>query len=146
MSSLAVSMPAVRSYDHVGIRVSDRTEALHFYGRLGFAMTVEYPEFCACELQSETGVVLNLVFNAVKRAGASNVLLDEVIKWPGTTHPCFLVDDLASLVEWLGHENIKITEGPLTLDRRMFLFIRDPDGNVIEFTQVLQTEVSNAPV
>ncbi|MGH8522676.1 MAG: VOC family protein [Gammaproteobacteria bacterium] len=146
MSSACPSSSTIRGYDHVGIRVSNRAEALHFYGRLGFALTAEFPEFSACELRTQTGVYLNLIFNAVQRPGRKNVLLDEPIKLPGTTHPCFAVDDLDALARWFEHQSIAITEGPKTLDRRTFLFIRDPDGNVLEFGQAGNGETGHAPL
>lgn len=136
--------PTIRGYDHVGIRVSDRTEALAFYGRLGFACTADFPEFSACELRSAAGVYLNLIFNAVRRPERKNILLDEVIKFPGTTHPCFVVDDVDELARWLVAEQISITEGPLIFERRKFLFIRDPDGNVVEFTEPTSEEATHA--
>lgn len=138
--------PYIRGYDHVGIRVSDRAEALAFYGRLGFSCVAEFPEFSACELRSQAGVYLNLIFNAVQRPGRKNILLDETIKFPGTTHPCFLIDDIDAFAAWLHVERIEITEGPLTFERRRFLFIRDPDGNVLEFGEPINDEVSHAAV
>lgn len=138
--------PQIRGYDHVGIRVSDRTEALAFYGRLGFRPIAEFPEYSACELRSQAGIYLNLIFNAVQRPGRKNILLDETIKYPGTTHPCFLIDDLDAFAAWLQAERIEITEGPLTFDRRRFLFIRDPDGNVLEFGEQTHDEVHDAAV
>lgn len=138
--------PHIRAYDHVGIRVSDRAEALAFYGRLGFRLIAEFPEFSACELRSQAGIYLNLIFNAVQQPGRKNILLDDTIKYPGTTHPCFLIDDLDAFSAWLQAERIEITEGPLTFERRRFLFIRDPDGNVLEFGEPLCEGVHHAAV
>ena len=54
------------------------------------------------------------------------------------THPAFLVEDLAALQSWLEQESIVITEGPKRIGpRRVALFIRDPDGNVLEFNQLI---------
>lgn len=36
--------------------------------------------------------------------------------------------------------------GALTFERRRFLFIRDPDGNVLEFGEPTKDEVSHAAV
>lgn len=131
------------AYDHVGIRVSSRSEAIHFYERLGFKETYRISASEANEMITSTGVRINLIFNASKTRDQKNVLLDEVIKKPGITHPAFIVDDLNELQGWLSKEGIKITEGPKKLgSRRLTLFIRDPDGNVLEFNQLL-TEDTN---
>lgn len=124
-------------YDHVGIRVSDRGRSLAFYEALGFAETARFPEHEACEMLSPDGVRINLIFNAARRPGARNVLLDEPVKLPGVTHPAFVVDDLEALQDWLLGQGITITEGPQYIGlRRIALFIRDPDGNILEFDQL----------
>lgn len=127
------------AYDHVGIRVSDRARAQRFYERLGFVESAVFPDHEANEMLSPGGVRINLIFNATRRPGARNVLLDEPVKLPGVTHPAFVVDDLAALEGWLNREGIRITEGPHRIGpRRIALFIRDPDGNVLEFNQLVQ--------
>lgn len=133
------SSPArIVAYDHVGIRVSDGARALRFYEALGFEESASFPEFQANEMLSAHGVRINLIFNAVPRPDARNVLLDEPVKLPGVTHPAFVVDDLEALVGWLHDRGIAITEGPHAIGpRRVALFIRDPDGNVLEFNQLI---------
>lgn len=127
------------AYDHIGIRVSDRERALRFYERLGFVESAVFPDYEANEMLSPGGVRINLIFNAARRPEGRNVLLDEPVKLPGVTHPAFIVDDLALLQGWLEREGIRITEGPHRIGpRRITLFIRDPDGNVLEFNQLLQ--------
>lgn len=125
-------------YDHVGIRVTDRRRSLRFYERLGFRQTHHFPGAEANEMVTEAGVRINLIFNGAHRPGGRNVLLDEPVKLPGMTHPAFLVEDLAALQSWLEQESIVITEGPKRIGpRRVALFIRDPDGNVLEFNQLI---------
>jgi glutathione S-transferase len=122
-------------YEHIGIRVSDRLEALEFYEKLGFIEEGYFPQHQASELVTADGVYINLIFNGVKRDG--NILMDEPIKYPGITHPAFIVDDLDRLLEKLEQENIQVTEGPKYIgERRRACFIRDPDGNVLEFDQI----------
>ena len=66
--------------------------------------------------------------------------MDEPIKYPGMTHPAFIVENLDLVVKKLRQEQIPITEGPLFLgERRQICFIRDPDGNVLEFDQIYPT-------
>jgi catechol 2,3-dioxygenase-like lactoylglutathione lyase family enzyme len=70
---------------------------------------------------------------------SKNVLLDIPDKWPDHTHAAFIVDSIDQLVCWLNELGIEITEGPSTFGhgRRKVCFIRDPDGNVIEFDEIL---------
>lgn len=129
----------ILAYDHVGIRVSNKQRALDFYTALGFVETASFPEYEANEMQSADGVRINLIFNAANTFKSKNVLLDMPIKYPGITHPAFIVDDLQQLQHWLKSNNITITEGPHAIGpRRIALFIRDPDGNVLEFNQLTQ--------
>jgi len=129
--------PSILAIDHVGLRVSDRSRAMAFYRRLGFIETADFPDLEANEMVSANGVRINLIFNATRYP--HNPLLDAPVKLPGFTHPAFIVDDLYALAAWFHQENIPITEqihpiGP----RRIALFIRDPDGNVLEFDQLLE--------
>lgn len=129
---------AISGWDHVGIRVSDRQQALAFYQRLGFVETLHFAGFEANEMLAPGGVRINLIFNGSRLQAALNPLLDQPVKLPGVTHPAFVVPDLYALRDWLQASGIRITEdihaiGP----RRITLFIRDPDGNVLEFNQLL---------
>lgn len=129
----------ILSYDHIGIRVSDKPRAMAFYQALGFVETASFPLFEANEMLSADGVRINLIFNATRVPDARNVLLDAPVKLPGMTHPAFIVDDLEVLQSWLGERGIVITEGPHPIGpRRVALFIRDPDGNVLEFNQLVE--------
>ena len=54
-----------------------------------------------------------------------------------------MVDDLYALKDWLDQAGIPITEGIHRLGpRRITLFIRDPDRNVLEFNQLLPEPVA----
>lgn len=128
----------IRQFDHVGIRVSDRQEAVAFYQQLGFQEVRRFEKYEANEMETADGVRINLIFNATRLQHGRNPLLDEPVKLPGMTHPAFIVDDLYALKDWLNQAGIIITEdihriGP----RRIALFIRDPDRNVLEFNQLL---------
>jgi len=127
--------------DHVGIRVTNRAVAQHFYEKLGFVFDPEEdsPRGQSIGLVNSAGARINLIYNGTGPR-AHNVLMDNSHKWPGYTHAAFIVDDLDALVEWLRHEGIPITEGPSLFGhgRRKVCFIRDPDGNVIEFDEILR--------
>jgi lactoylglutathione lyase len=135
---MKINPSRITAYDHVGIRVTDRDVAIEFYERLGFRQTDYFQNYQANEMESLDGVRINLIFNGAKRPDNKNVLLDELIKLPGVTHPAFIVNDITALQHWLEQSGIRITEGPTKIGpRRIALFIRDPDGNVLEFDQLL---------
>jgi catechol 2,3-dioxygenase-like lactoylglutathione lyase family enzyme len=127
--------------DHVGIRVTDRNVAQEFYMKLGFQLdpSEESPRGKSCGLINQAGARINLIYNGRTPEQARNVLMDIPDKWPGYTHVAFIVDDLDGLVKWLNEQGIRITEGPSVFGhgRRKVCFIRDPDGNVIEFDEIL---------
>ncbi|MCK9815174.1 MAG: VOC family protein [Candidatus Pseudomonas colombiensis] len=128
----------ILAYDHIGIRVSEQARALSFYQALGFEESARFTQHEANEMLSADGVRINLIFNAARVPDAHNVLLDAPVKLPGITHPAFVVDDLEALQAWLGEQGIRITQGPHAIGpRRVALFIRDPDGNVLEFNQLV---------
>lgn len=131
----------ILAYDHIGIRVSDKQRAMAFYQALGFVESASFPLYEANEMLSADGVRINLIFNGTRLPNAHNALLDAPVKLPGMTHPAFIVDDLQVLEAWLGEQGIVITEGPHHIGpRRVALFIRDPDGNVLEFNQLVDGE------
>ena len=135
---MQTSPAAILSYDHVGIRVTDRDVSRAFYQKLGFVETDYLADEQANEMETASGVRINLIMNGTKRPNNANILLDEPIKYAGITHPAFIVDDIEKLQAWLQANQIAITEGPRQIvPRRMTLFIRDPDGNVLEFNQLL---------
>ncbi|HEX8443518.1 MAG TPA: VOC family protein [Allosphingosinicella sp.] len=129
----------IRSYDHIGVRVTDRERAAAFYARLGFRPepNEDSPHYSALGLINDAGVRINLVYNGTPHP-ERNVLMDTSAKWPGYTHYAVLVDSLEAVLDWAEREGIAITEGPVVIgDRRTVAFIRDPDGNVIEFDELL---------
>ena len=128
----------ILAYDHMGIRVSNRDVSRAFYAQLGFTETEYFQDEQANEMETTSGVRINLIMNGTKRPDNKNILLDESIKYPGITHLALIVEDLAQLQIWLQANKIVITEGPHKIEsHRMTLFIRDPDGNVLEFNQLL---------
>src|SRR4051794_4970896 len=123
-----------RGYDHVGIRVTNAARALDFYAKLGFRLDPEFSSDGVAEMVTGDGTRINLIFNGVARG--NNVLLDEPVKWPGYTHGAFVVGSLQEVVEWAAREGVRITEGPVDWGRRLTCFLRDPDGNVLEFNEL----------
>jgi glutathione S-transferase len=116
----------ITSYDHVGLRVSNRAQSLAFYGALGFCLDEEYSTEAALEIVNESGVRLNLILNGQPTQQ----------KWPGYKHATFIVETLADILEWAAKNNIAVTEGPVDWGRRVTCFLRDPDSNVLEFNEL----------
>ena len=131
---------ALGNIDHVGIRVSNRDVARRFYERLGFVFdpNENSPASNSIGLVNAAGGRINLIYNGVERP-SGNILMDVPDKWPGYTHAAFIVSDLDGWVAWFEAEGIAVTEGPVVFGhgRRKVCFIRDPDGNVIEFDEIL---------
>ena len=66
-----------------------------------------------------------------------NILMDVKAKYPGYTHYAITVESVQNAKHFLESINIKITGGPVTFgDGKTSIFIRDPDLNVIEFTEL----------
>lgn len=128
---------SILSYEHVGIRVSNRARALTFYEGLGFREEIDHAESPskAVEIVNEHGLRINLICNGEPLAGGHNVLQDDARKLPGITHIAFAVDNLEAAMAYVRESGLRITEGPKELPRRRYFFFRDPDGNVIELNE-----------
>ena len=138
VTSMQTFTTEILSVDHVGIRVTDRDVSRAFYALFGFVETAYFQADQANEMETPSGVRINLIMNGAKRPQNKNILIDEPIKLPGITHLALVVDDLIQLQIWLQANKIAITEGPVQISpRRITLFIRDPDGNVLKFNQLI---------
>ena len=127
--------PKIIAVDHVGVRVRDAARARAFYGKLGFRVTYEDTASPVIILRNPAGVEVNLVVNAAPEPGP-NVLMDIAEKHPGFTHVALRVASIEDTVTALAGLDIVITEGPVALGPwNTSVFIRDPDGNVIELTE-----------
>ena len=126
-------MKQITRINHIGIRVRDLATSRAFYEKLGF-------EFIAGPLGPEpvaimdhpAGISLNFILNASPDASPPNVLMDVPTKHTGITHFALEISDRAAVEEHLKAENIPITETVQLPDGTAFIFIRDPDENVIE--------------
>ena len=120
--------------NHVGLRVTDLAITRSFYEKLGFIFLVGPvgPEPVAI-MEHPSGVNINFILNA-NDSKKLNLLMDVPEKHTGYTHIALEVDDLSKVKSQLDELEYSITEGPITTpDGASFLFIRDPDDNVIEF-------------
>lgn len=127
-------MKEITRINHVGLRVSDLVVTRNFYEKLGFKFIVGPvgPEPVAI-MEHASGVNINFILNASK-GQLVNMLMDIPEKYTGYTHVTLEVTDMQSTQAYLESINYEVTEGPIvTPDGASFIFIRDPDKNVIEF-------------
>jgi len=119
---------ATEGLSHIGIRVHSLGRSRAFYEKLGFDFAWEPagPEPVAA-MRHPSGVELNFILNAASPQ-SPNILMDVPEKHAGITHVALKIGDLKSAEAMLNDLGIAIT------GRRgsAALFVRDPDGNVIE--------------
>ena len=129
-------MKQITGINHVGLRVRSLEIARAFYEQLGFEfiMGPVGPEPVAVMLHP-SGVNINFILNASADASATNILMDVPEKHTGYTHIALEVDDIEAVEGHLGDREIMITETVELPDGAIFIFVRDPDSNVIEFHQ-----------
>src|SRR4051812_49279518 len=107
----------ITSYDHVGIRVTDRRRSVAFYAGLGFAEAgPDRPGSAAVYLVNGSGLRIHLICNGEPTQDRGNILMDVQHKWPGVTHPAFVVERLTSVLDWAAANGVAITEGPVEWD------------------------------
>ena len=128
-----VVVKQITRINHVGLRVRDLAVARAFYEKLGFVFLAGPigPEPVAI-MEHPSGVNINFILNASSDASPTNVLMDETAKHTGFTHIALEITDAEAVKRELDHLDIAITES-VEFEGAMFFFVRDPDGNVIEF-------------
>ena len=132
-------MKQITRINHVGVRVRDLATARAFYEKLGFEFIAGPigPEPVAV-VEHPSGVNLNFILNASEDASKANLLMDVPEKHTGFTHISLEITDRSEVVQHLEDVGIPITETVELPDGTVFFFVRDPDGNVIEFHQPSQ--------
>jgi len=121
---------------HIGVRVHNLERSVRFYELLGFTKTAGPigPEPVAI-LDHPSGIEVNLVLNA-PNANEPNVLMDVPEKHPGITHFALLCPDILAAKERLEAAGVRLSGGPVRFGpEAQAIFVRDPDGNVIELHQ-----------
>ena len=126
-------MKQITRINHVGLRVRDLALARAFYEKLGFEFLGGPigPEPVAI-VEHPSGVNINFILNASSDASPTNVLMDESAKHTGFTHIALEITDAEGVKRILDSHDIVITES-VEFEGAAFFFVRDPDGNVIEF-------------
>lgn len=127
-----MTMLNIEAVNHVGIRIADRSKSVPFYELLGFRQTLDagFSEGHPIIMIHPSGVVINLLGPATVADGR-NVLMDMDEKYPGYTHVALTVGSLDVAREFMAANEIKIT-GSFSFGKMSAIFVRDPDGNVIE--------------
>lgn len=127
-------MDQITRINHVGLRIRDLERARDFYEKLGFEFIVGPigPEPVAI-MEHPAGININFILNASADASDDNLLMDVSAKHTGFTHIALEITDRKTVERLLSEAGIPITETIELPDGTAFFFVRDPDGNVIEF-------------
>ena len=127
----------VSGLDHIGVRVHEFIRSVGFYKQFGFKVIRDDRHERVIVMRHAAGVELNLLDSADCPETGSNILMDKPVRYPGYTHIALQVTDINATLQDIEAADIKVTEGPVTFgDGKTSVFIRDPDRNVIELTQL----------
>ena len=129
-------MLPITEVDHLGLRISDIERARAFYEQIGFELIRDtgFADGHPVVMKHASGVVVNLLGPSNAGEG-TNILMDVDEKYTGYTHAALRVESIEATVAALEEMGIEITGGPMRFNAEMqSMFIRDPDGNVIELT------------
>lgn len=151
MKEVILFMKANLNFAHVGISVRDFDVTRRFYEKLGFNVCTEpyettwddywkeknafykLPENTCGRIffmRSPNGMEIEFFeFSTMKNAGFA--------EWNslGIHHIALKTDDINAVVDLLKKNGIAAELGPVAGTYHFFLFIRDPDGNLIEIAQ-----------
>ncbi len=127
-------MEEITGINHIGLRVRSLETTRAFYEKLGFEFILGPmgPEPVAV-MEHPSGVNINFILNASPDASPDNILMDVAEKHTGFTHIALEVDDLDAVRRQLVAQDIAITDMVELPGGTILIFVRDPDGNVIEF-------------
>lgn len=126
----------ITKLDHIGIRVMDFDRSIRFYKQLGFELTRQDLKEHVVVIKHSGGIEINLLDSGNNDYAGNNILMDSEEKYPGYTHYAIEVQSTSDAMDFLENIGIGITEGPVVFgDGKTSIFVRDPDRNVIEFTE-----------
>jgi catechol 2,3-dioxygenase-like lactoylglutathione lyase family enzyme len=140
----------MQKLDHVAVQVSDLDVAISFYtDKLGMELLfrkidkTHHEAFCFLQLE---GANLELL-QSLDDQNRPQPFSPTPIREPYCPHLAIATDDLDSLlIEWKKGE-IPIVKGPLEIpDKVRWIYIHDPDNNIIEFVQWLSAAASDLSV
>ena len=127
------------SQDHVAFRVSDLDAALEFYvGKLGMKLLFRRTD----EEHHETFAFLELnggnleLLQSLDEHNRPWAYTPPPLTPPYCPHLALRTDDLDLILDRLVSNGIPVVKGPLEISHRVrWLYVADPDHNVIEFVQ-----------
>ena len=129
----------IKKLDHVGIRVMHVDKSMAFYKTLGFQVIREDHTEQVFVVKHPSGIEINLIAHGDNDHNRRNILMDVEEQYPGYTHYAIEVSSVEDAKTFFESSNIEITGGPITFgDGKTSIFIRDPDLNVLEFTELPQ--------
>ena len=122
--------------DHVALPVSDMEAALQFYGeKLGLKFMfrevdpVEQEDFAYFELEGGNLELLKSLSHPFDRPD---------IKPQYCPHLALATSDMNATLRLIQEQGLRLIRGPLKIEGKVtWLYIADPDNNVIEFVQWL---------
>ena len=125
---------AERQLDHVALPVSDMEAALQFYGeKLGLKFMfrevdpVEQEDFAYFELEGGNLELLKSLAHPFDKPD---------IKPPYCPHLALATSDMNATLRLIQERGLRLIKGPLKIEGKVtWLYIADPDNNVIEFVQ-----------
>jgi lactoylglutathione lyase len=122
----------IKSVNHVGIRIRNKSVSVPYYQLLGFELLQDagFEDGHPIIMKHPSGVVINLLGPANVTDG-KNILMDVEDKYPGITHVALTVGSLEAARSFMEEHDIPIT-GSFSFKGMSAIFIRDPDRNVIE--------------
>ncbi len=122
--------------DHIALPVSDMDEAIKFYEKLGLPLMsreidpVQQEEFAFLALQGGNLELLKSLAHSFEKPE---------IRPPYCPHLALATDDMDLTLKMIEQQRISVIAGPLKIkDKVMWLYVADPDNNVIEFVQWLK--------
>ena len=120
--------------DHVAVPVSDMEAALQFYGeKLGLKFMfrevdpVEQEDFAYFEVEGGNLELLKSLAHPFDKPD---------IKPPYCPHLALATSDMNATLRLIQERGLRLIKGPLKIEGKVtWLYIADPDNNVIEFVQ-----------
>jgi len=136
--------------DHVAIRVADLTASIAFYTeKLGLKFLFQQSDpahgeaFAYLEMVGANLELLQLLDTTCADEGATGrepAWKPPPIESPYCPHIAFETTDLDQQVRQLRESNVPIVAGPLEIPGSVrWLYIHDPDHNIIEYIEHLRT-------
>ena len=134
----------IPAFDHVALRVADLGRAIEFYcDVLGWKLLSRTVDKQHCEAFAYISMSVGTLelLQVIDESGTPAAYEPPSVKPPYCPHVAIRVDHLDEYVEILYRKKVPIVKGPLEIpDMVKWLYIVDPDFNIIEFVQWIKFE------